>query len=175
MVFLLDWSMFAVLATKPLLLGPEPIAVPETVPAGNCCMWGFESCIAPPLTEPACPGAWPAGSCLAPPWPKVTVCGTVLAAAPYKSSTFMVFACFFLWPGAAAGAVCWTWLCWFRLPMNCSWAVCVLFIWFTPGFSRAKSPSSLFALSIFGFVLNYRLTSAPLSCAPFLVPICWCD
>lgn len=48
--------MLAVLATKPLLLGPEPIAVPETVPDGSCYIWGFESYIVPPLTDPACPG-----------------------------------------------------------------------------------------------------------------------
>lgn len=32
-VFLFDWSMFAVLATKPLLLGPLPWAVPIAVPS----------------------------------------------------------------------------------------------------------------------------------------------
>jgi len=45
--------MLAVVATKPLLLGPEPIAVPETVPPGS---YGYIFESAPALTEPAWPG-----------------------------------------------------------------------------------------------------------------------
>ena len=113
-VFLFDWSIFAVLATKPLLLGPLPWAVPIAVPSWPSYVlpsWPEFYCWRvfsdPALTVPA----WwfdpkPAGLIFpAPPPISLAVYGCVLpcaAADPCNSSTLMVFACFFLWPPAGA-------------------------------------------------------------------------
>ena len=64
MVFLLDWSMLAVAATKPLFEAPEPVAVPLTW--AICPVFERD----PALTEPACVTALAAWIFYCPP-PKV--------------------------------------------------------------------------------------------------------
>jgi hypothetical protein len=102
--------MLAVLATNPLLLGPAPIATPETEPPATYETPYLTNYLDPTLTDAGCPaGNAPPGNYLGPPDPKVTVCGCVLTyVAPYNSSTLIVFD-FFLDPVCPlAGAVCCT-------------------------------------------------------------------